>query len=103
VLLGRSGRMVKIGGRRLDPAEVEQALRQMPAVLDAFVAPHRNRADTLVAAVASPHSADELRAWLLVRIAGWKIPRKFVLLAEFPLTARGKTDTRRLRALMQGS
>ncbi len=100
VLLGRAGRMVKIGGRRLDPAEVERALREMPGVLDALVEPHRERADTLVAAVATRRTVEELRAWLQDRTAGWKIPRKFVTLPELPLTVRGKPDTRRLRALL---
>jgi len=103
VLLGRAGRMVKIGGRRLDLAEVERSLRQMPTVRDAFVEPHRERADTLVAAVATRHATAELRAWLQERIAGWKIPRKFVALPEFPVTVRGKIDTRRLRALLHGA
>ncbi len=103
VLLGRAGRMVKIAGRRLDPAEVERALRQLPGVQDAFVELHRERADTLAAAVATRREAAELRALLQERIAGWKIPRKLVVLPEFPLTPRGKTDTSTLRALLHGS
>ena len=102
VLLGRAGRMVKIAGRRLDPAEVERALRQLPGVHDAFVEPHRERADTLAAAVATRRDLAELRGLLTTRLAGWKIPRKLVALTEFPLTARGKTDTRALRTLLHG-
>jgi len=102
VLLGRAGRMVKIAGRRLDPAEVERTLREMPGVQDVIVASHRDRADTLVAAVATRHTGEALREWLQGRIAGWKIPRKFVVVAEFPLTARGKVDSRRLQALLHG-
>lgn len=103
VLLGRTGRMVKLGGRRLDPADVERALRQLSEVQDAYVAPHPTRADTLVAAVATRLTAEQLRAGLRDRIAGWKIPRRFVVLPEFPLTARGKVDTRRLRAELYGT
>jgi len=102
VLRGRAGRMVKIGGRRLDPAEVERVLRQLPAVHDAFVEAHRQRADTLVAAVATERATQEIRAGLQERLAGWKIPRKLLTLPEFPLTARGKVDGRRLRALLHG-
>lgn len=103
VLLGRAGRMVKIGGRRLDPAEVERALRELPGVQDALVAPHPSRAETLVAAVATQRTAAEVRAALEERVAGWKIPRKIVVMAEFPLTARGKTDVRRVQAMLRGS
>jgi acyl-coenzyme A synthetase/AMP-(fatty) acid ligase len=102
VLLGRAGRMVKIAGRRLDPAEVERALRQLPGVDEAFVELHRERADTLAAAVATRLTAAEIRALLQDRIAGWKIPKKLLPLPEFPLTARGKTDTARLRVVLQG-
>jgi long-chain acyl-CoA synthetase len=102
VLLGRAGRMVKIAGRRLDPAEVERALRQLPGVHDALVELNRERAETLAAAVATRLAAAAVRALLQDRIAGWKIPKKLLTLPEFPLTARGKTDTRRLRAMLQG-
>lgn len=101
VLQGRAGRMVKIAGRRLDPAEVERALRELPGVVDAFVTLHPGRADTLAAAVASGESGPVLRERLRERIAAWKIPKKLIVLPEFPLTARGKTDTRRLRTLLE--
>lgn len=99
-LLGRAGRTVKIAGRRLDLAEVERALRQLPGVHDALVAPHAGRAETLAAVVASDESPDTLRARLRERMAAWKIPKKIVTLPAFPLTARGKPDTARLRALL---
>ncbi len=100
VLLGRAGRTVKIAGRRLDLAEVERALRALPGVRDAFVAPHAARAESLAAAVAADVPGEALRAALRERLAAWKIPRKIVTLAAFPLTARGKADTARLRALL---
>ncbi len=99
-LLGRSGRFFKIGGRRLNPAEVEQALRQLPEVRDAFVTLHPGRADALAAVVAGNISAESIRAALRDRLAAWKIPRKVVVLPEFPLTARGKPDTRQLHAIL---
>lgn len=102
VLLGRAGRLVKIAGRRLNLGEVEAALRGVPGVREAFVAAHPARADALAAAVvaAGAVTARELRAQLAGRLAPWKIPERLLVLAEFPTTARGKTDTRRLRALL---
>ncbi|MBL9202574.1 MAG: acyl--CoA ligase [Opitutaceae bacterium] len=102
VLLGRTGRTVKIAGRRLDLAEVERAFRALPGVRDAFVAPHTERAESLAAVVATDEPAEALRTALRERIAAWKVPRKIVTLAAFPLTARGKADTARLRALLNG-
>ncbi|WP_414662750.1 class I adenylate-forming enzyme family protein [Horticoccus sp. 23ND18S-11] len=97
VLLGRSGRFVKIAGRRLNLAEVERALRAVPGVRDAFVVPHSARVDALAAAVATDLAADALRTALQERLAPWKIPKRIVTFATFPVTPRGKTDTRRLR------
>jgi acyl-CoA synthetase (AMP-forming)/AMP-acid ligase II len=95
--------MLKIAGRRLDPAEVERALRQLPGVDDAYVASHAGRTDALAAVVASRQPASVLRELLRDRIAGWKIPKKLLVVAQFPLTARGKPDTRRLRARLNGA
>jgi acyl-CoA synthetase (AMP-forming)/AMP-acid ligase II len=101
MLLGRSGRLIKIGGRRLSPAEIEQALRKLPGIRDAFAAPHPRRPDVLAAAVAGTTSADAVRAALRGRMAPWKIPRKIIVLEQFPLTARGKPDNRRLLELLE--
>ena len=121
VLLGRTGRMVKLAGRRVDLAEVEAALRGVAGVREAFVVVHPQRPDVLAAAVAvsamvgalavdpgetradapAPSLTPEaVRAALRMRIAGWKVPARVLVLAEFPHTERGKTDTRRLRALL---
>lgn len=101
-LLGRTGRMLKIAGRRLDPAEVERALRQLPGVDDAYVTAHPGRAEALAAVVAGRSSAGELRDLLRDRLAGWKIPKQILAVVKFPLTARGKPDTKQLHALLAG-
>jgi len=100
VLVGRTGRMLKVGGRRLDPAEVERALKSLPGVRDAFVALHPARPEALAAFVTGRIAADAAREALRTSLAAWKIPRKIVALPEFPLTPRGKTDTRKLRELL---
>jgi len=100
VLTGRVGRFEKIAGRRINIAEVEHAIRQLPGVRDAMVAPHSERADALAAVVAGEVNASALRDGLRERLASWKIPRKWVVISEFPVTARGKTDTRRVREML---
>jgi acyl-coenzyme A synthetase/AMP-(fatty) acid ligase len=101
VLLGRTGRFVKIAGRRVNLAEVESVLKQLPGVRDAFVGPHPERAEALAAVVATDDPSADLRAALRDRLAAWKLPRRIVALPTFPLTARGKTDTHRLRELLR--
>ncbi|MFT3830640.1 MAG: long-chain fatty acid--CoA ligase [Opitutaceae bacterium] len=98
-LLGRTGRTVKIAGRRLDPAEVEQALLTLAGVRSACVFAHPQRADALAAAVASDRTGGELRTELATRLAPWKIPARILALPELPATARGKVDRRAVMAL----
>jgi acyl-coenzyme A synthetase/AMP-(fatty) acid ligase len=100
VLFGRRGRLIKLAGRRLDPAEVERALCALPGVKAAFVAAHPGRADALAAVIGGTATADAVRAGLRERLAPWKIPRLIVPLRDFPATARGKPDTARLRSLL---
>jgi acyl-coenzyme A synthetase/AMP-(fatty) acid ligase len=100
VLLGRAGRIVKIAGRRLDLGEVEAILRSIAGVRDACAVAHPDRPDAIAAIVAGEISATTLREALKARTAAWKIPGRLVVVPEFPVTARGKIDTRNLRALL---
>ena len=100
VLLGRAGRLHKIGGRRLDLGELENTLRALPGVADAFVAPHPDDPEQLAAVLATTLDTAALRALLRAHLASWKIPRRLVPLPAFPLTARGKPATAALRALL---
>lgn len=101
-ILGRRGTTVKIGGRRLNPTEIAARLRQIPGVLDAWVGAQPGPEPLLGAAVATTRPVAELRAALHADTASWKIPRKWLLLPELPLTARGKTDVRALQARVFG-
>jgi acyl-coenzyme A synthetase/AMP-(fatty) acid ligase len=100
VLLGRTGRMAKVGGRRVDLAEIERALKSVPGVRDAFAHMGPGHRAALTAAAATRLSASDIRRHLRTRLATWKIPDRIETLREFPATSRGKTDTRRLRQLL---
>ena len=121
VLLGRAGRTLKIAGRRLDPAEVENALRALPGVRDAFVAAHPARRDALAAVVAvdavaaeassvavgavvattaSATTVAEWRGQLARRMAAWKIPDRIHIVSAFPVTQRGKVDRAALSRML---
>lgn len=101
VLQGRAGRLVKIAGRRLDLGDLERLLRTVPDVRDAFACVHPDTPDELAAVLATSLDLPTLRTSLRRDFAAWKIPRRLVLVAEFPLTARGKPDTRALQALLR--
>jgi len=101
-LLGRTGRTLKVAGRRLDPAEVEQALRSVAGVRAAHVLAHPDRPDAVAAIVAADVPAPAIRAALAPRLAAWKLPERLVVVTELPATARGKPDRAALAALARG-
>lgn len=100
VLLGRTGRVVKIAGRRLDLAELESTLRSVPGVRDACAMAHPQRADALAAALATDLPLAAIRPALRAILAPWKIPERLLVLPEFPQTSRGKTDRRAVEAML---
>jgi len=104
-LLGRLDDQVKIRGTRVEPAEVEAALREHPAVHHAVVLarPGRRASDfagvnvRLVAWIVRAEGAagpaeGELRHFLRSRLPEVMVPSAFVTLAALPLNARGKLD-----------
>lgn len=101
-LLGRRGMTVKIAGRRVSLAEVAARLRRLEGVREVWVGASAGAEPVLGAALASGRRVAELREELHADTAPWKIPKKWAVLAEFPLTARGKTDTVALRARVFG-
>ncbi len=102
-LLGRHGNTVKIGGRRVNLEEVTAHLRRLPVVSDVWVGVSEGSEPILGAVVVSSRSVAELRAAMQENTAAWKIPKKCVVVAAFPLTARGKTDVRALHAMVFSS
>jgi amino acid adenylation domain-containing protein len=103
--LGRADRQLKVRGVRVEPAEIEEALRSHPAVTDVAVLPfERAPGDLALAAyfVAPPGaaqpSAEALRAYALARLPTAMVPTAWVGLEKLPLTANGKLDRKRLPA-----
>ena len=99
---GRKDRQVKINGQRVEPAEVEAALRASPEVIDAAaIVRSAGRTSWLeafvVLAAAEPDSAlahvdESARAAL----PAYMCPTRLHLLPELPLRASGKLDTQAL-------
>ena len=91
---------MKIAGRRVNLTEVSARLRRLPGVREAWVDVSTGAEAVLGAVVATGRTATELRAMLLTDSAVWKIPKKLMVVAALPLTARGKPDVKALRAMV---
>ncbi|MFG2142740.1 amino acid adenylation domain-containing protein [Streptomyces sp. NPDC048696] len=97
--LGRSDRQIKVRGFRVEPGEVEDRLREHPAVTAAVAALRTGPdGDTLLAAYCvtvadAAVSDDELRAHCAATLPGHVVPSAFVRLQALPLTPGGKVDT----------
>jgi len=102
-IVGRRKEMFISGGENVYPIEVENVLAAHPAVSEAAViaATHPTwgevgRAFVLPAPHAAGLDADELEAFCRSRLAAYKIPKSFELVADFPRTAAGKIQKHRL-------
>lgn len=105
---GRADDMIKAGGIWVSPAEVESALIEHEAVLEAGVVGVADE-DELIKPVAfvvladgydaSPALEHTLRAFVKERIAPFKCPRRVVFIDALPKTATGKIQRYRLREM----
>jgi amino acid adenylation domain-containing protein len=103
-LVGRIDAQIKIRGFRVDPKEIEGALRQDDAVLDAVAvcqqtAGHDPRLVAFVVHRAGRHaSAGTLLRDLRAKLPEHAVPEAMVFLDKIPLTDNGKVDRRALES-----
>lgn len=104
VLVGRRSDMYKSGGLNVYPREVELELEAHRSVaLAAIVSvPDDKYGEVGVAYIVPEPGADvdaaQLRDWCKIRLAGYKVPKRFELRETLPLLPVGKVDKRTLKA-----
>jgi acyl-CoA synthetase (AMP-forming)/AMP-acid ligase II len=102
-ITGRAKEMIIRGGENIYPAEVENALRELPEILDAAVigVPSERYGEECVAFVrlapGATLSREEMVERMRVRLARFKVPHYFECVDEFPLTLSGKVQKFALR------
>jgi acyl-CoA synthetase (AMP-forming)/AMP-acid ligase II len=100
-IIGRAGDMIRSGGEYVAPAEVDTILLGHPAVLDGAVAgvPDDHWGEIVTAFVALQPGAsltlDELRRHCEGLLAGYKVPRRLVLVDAIPRTGATRQVRRR--------
>ena len=93
---------INVGGEKVDPDEVEAALRDHPAVIDAVAVavPHQTLGSVVAAHIVLRPGASVRKAELAAhcgrRLAGYKIPKHFTFVDQVPRSAAGKIQRWRL-------
>ncbi|MEW5926457.1 MAG: amino acid adenylation domain-containing protein [Gemmatimonadota bacterium] len=101
--LGRLDAQVKVRGFRIEPGEIESALRRHPSVADAAVVARTDAGRPrlvgyVVAAQGAAVDADALRAHLGAWVPEYMVPTALVAMERLPLSPSGKLDRRALPA-----
>jgi amino acid adenylation domain-containing protein len=97
--LGRVGEQLKIRGCRVEPGEVESALREHPAVREAVIGAcgDKHGQKQIVAYVVPRHEeipVADLRSHVSAKLPDYMVPAVFVPMYELPLSANGRLDRR---------
>jgi len=93
--LGRIDNQIKVSGYRIEIAEIENTIMEMPSVTATVVTAHRSEAGDyrLVAyIVASESDCVEVEKTLKSRLPAYMLPSLFVPMPKLPLTPNGKID-----------
>jgi D-alanine--poly(phosphoribitol) ligase subunit 1 len=103
---GRIDNQIKLNGYRIELGDLEANLRALPMVRDAAVIPvvKNGKVQWLAGFVVpsedfeapDPGLATTLRERLRERLPAYMLPRKFVIIDAFPITANGKVDRSKL-------
>jgi fatty-acyl-CoA synthase len=96
-LLGRGSQSINTGGEKVYPEEVEEIVKTHPAVEDCIVLgmPHERFGEQVVAVVSPAGGVldvDDVRSWVQERLAGYKVPRRFLVVPAVQRMANGKAD-----------
>jgi len=104
--------VLKVAGKWCTPQEIESCLLQHPAVRECAVVGAEDAAGLtkpvafVVAAGSAPQAdtslEEELKSFVLARLAAYKHPRRVIAMDVLPRTHLGKIDRGKLRSLARG-
>lgn len=104
VIKGRMSDVINVGGRKVNPAEIERVIQKLPGVREVVVLslPSPLRGEEVAACVAGTITEDFLRQQCGQALPAWQVPRHWFLWAEIPVNSRGKISRADLRSRLLG-
>lgn len=97
-LRGRTDRMLKRGGHRVHPAEIEGVIEAFAGVGEAAVVPDRDGNLSAFVRMIGPATSEGLLSRIAERLPAVKCPNRVVSVDSMPLTETGKVDYQKLVA-----
>ena len=94
--LGRKDFQIKLRGLRIEPGEIEQALRRLDGVRDSLVLVRDERLLAYVLTADGAPAQADWRERLASFIPAYMLPHSLQALPQWPLSANGKIDRRAL-------
>ncbi|MFZ4689050.1 MAG: AMP-binding protein [Polymorphobacter sp.] len=95
-LLGRGSQCINTAGEKVFPEEVEEVLKTHPAIEDALVFGVADdkwgQAVTAVVEASAPVDQEALRAHCRGLLAGYKTPKRVIIVGKVPRAPNGKAD-----------
>ena len=101
IFVNRQDWMVKINGQRVEPGEVETAIKEVEGVKNAVVKGFTTKGRQFLCAyyIANSNISEEaIREYLLAKLPTYMVPAYFVRMERFPILPSGKTDRQALLA-----
>jgi acyl-coenzyme A synthetase/AMP-(fatty) acid ligase len=99
VLLGRADGVVKVAGKRVDLLDVQNKIKTLPTVSDAFVLTlpsDKGRESVIAAVVACDLTETHLKKLMMDMLEPYAVPRRIKIVSSIAQTATGKIDRRRM-------
>jgi acyl-CoA synthetase (AMP-forming)/AMP-acid ligase II len=107
-VVGRSKNIIKSGGYRISPNEIENEILSYEKCKGCVVfgIPDEIMGEAVVAVIQIPNSVDhsdlrsEIHTYCNKRLPSYKVPKKIYFIDEFPLNSSNKLDMARLKEIV---
>ncbi|MBX7157034.1 MAG: acyl--CoA ligase [Verrucomicrobiae bacterium] len=101
-LLGRQQPLVNVGGKKINPQEIELLLRAEKNISEILTMPYQDKArEFFVVIVEGSCNEKEIWRFLYQKLPLWKMPKKIIVTPKMPRTVRGKLDVNQLKKLLR--